>query len=119
MRKVVYAVQIQCRECRKLLTNGQHPLYFLAEAIPGFIYIKFYQWAINGGKYADGFYHSMSDDKNAHIPSPLIMFTYIALRHLVLEWQKNTGVHPKASKSKLKADRPDCSVGTGLSAVIT
>jgi hypothetical protein len=35
------------------------------------------------------------------------MFTCTALRHAPLEWQKNKGVHPKASKSKLKADRPD------------
>jgi hypothetical protein len=35
------------------------------------------------------------------------MFTCTALRHALLEWQKNNGVHPKASKSKLKADRPD------------
>jgi len=35
------------------------------------------------------------------------MFTCTALRHALLEWQKNKGVHPKASKSKLKADRPD------------
>jgi len=37
------------------------------------------------------------------------MFTCTALRHALLKWQKNKGVHPKASKSKLKADRPDCS----------
>jgi hypothetical protein len=35
------------------------------------------------------------------------MFTCIALRHALREWQKNKGVHLKASKSKLKADRPD------------
>jgi len=35
------------------------------------------------------------------------MFTCTALRHALLEWQKNKGVHPKASKSKLKADGPD------------
>jgi len=35
------------------------------------------------------------------------MFTCTALRYALLEWQKNTGVHPKASKSKLKVDRPD------------
>jgi len=35
------------------------------------------------------------------------MFTCTALRHALLEWQKNKGVHPKASKSKLDADRPD------------
>jgi len=49
----------------------------------------------------------MIDDKDGHIPSPLIMFTCTALRHALLEWQKNKGVHPKVSKSKLKADRPD------------
>jgi hypothetical protein len=37
------------------------------------------------------------------------MFTCTALRHALLEWQKNKGVHPKASKSKLKVDRPDLS----------
>jgi len=51
----------------------------------------------------------MIDDKDGHIPSSLIMFTRTALRHAVLESQKNQGVHPKASKSKLKADRPDLS----------
>jgi hypothetical protein len=51
----------------------------------------------------------MIDDKYGHILSPLIMFTCTALRQAPLEWQKNKGVHPKASKSKLKADRPDCS----------
>jgi hypothetical protein len=49
----------------------------------------------------------MINDKDGHIPSPLIMFTCTALRHALLEWQKNRGVHPKASKSKLKAERPD------------
>jgi len=49
----------------------------------------------------------MIDDKDGHIPSPLIMFTCTALRHALREWQKNKGVHPKASKSKLNADRPD------------
>jgi hypothetical protein len=49
----------------------------------------------------------MIDDKDSFIPSPLIMFTCTASRHALLEWQKNKGVHPKASKSKLKADRPD------------
>jgi len=49
----------------------------------------------------------MIDDKDGHIPLPLIMFTCTALRHALLEWQKNKGVHPKASKSQLKADRPD------------
>jgi len=49
----------------------------------------------------------MIDDKDGHIPSPLIMFTCTVLCHALLEWQKNKGVHPKASKSKQKADRPD------------
>jgi len=105
--KVVYAVQIPRSVSRKLLTNGQRPLYLLAETIPGFIYLKFHHRANNRGKYADGFYNSLIDDKDGHIPSPLIMFTCTALRHALLEWQKNKGVHPKASKSKLKAGRPD------------
>jgi hypothetical protein len=37
------------------------------------------------------------------------MFTCTALRHTFQEWRKNKGIHPKASKSKLKADKPDCS----------
>jgi len=49
----------------------------------------------------------MVDDKDGHIPSLLIMFTSTALRHAPFEWQMNKGVHPKASKSKLKVDRPD------------
>jgi len=104
---VVYAAQIQSKESRKLLTNGHRPLYFLAETIPRFIYIKFYHRANNRGKYAGGFYNSMITNMDGHIPSPLIMFTCTALRHALLEWQKNKGVHPKASKSRLKADRPD------------
>jgi hypothetical protein len=51
----------------------------------------------------------MINDKDSYIPSPLIMFTFAALRHALLEWQKNKGVHPNDSKSKLTADRPDCS----------
>jgi hypothetical protein len=51
----------------------------------------------------------MINDKDGHIPSPLIMFTGTVLRHALLEWQKNKGVPLKDSKSKLKADRPDCS----------
>jgi hypothetical protein len=105
--KVVYAVQIHPRECRKLLTNGQSPLYFLAGAILGFIYIKFYLQANTRSKFADGFHNSVIDDQNGHIPSPLISFTYAALHHTLLEWQKNNGVHPKASQSKLKSGRPD------------
>jgi hypothetical protein len=49
----------------------------------------------------------MINNKDGHIPSPLIMFTCTVLHHALLQWQKNKGVHPKAYKSKLKADRPD------------
>jgi hypothetical protein len=49
----------------------------------------------------------MIDINDSHIQSPLIMFTSTALSHILLEWQKNNGVHPKASKSKLKTDSPD------------
>jgi hypothetical protein len=49
----------------------------------------------------------MINNKYGHIPSPQILFTCTAFRHTLLEWQQNKGVHPKASKSKLKADRPD------------
>jgi hypothetical protein len=105
--KVVYAVQIQHREWRKLITNSKRPLYFLAETIPGFIYIKFYHRANNCGNYGDGFYNSMIDDKDGHIRSPLILSTCTVLRHAPLEWEWNKGVHPKAFKSKQKADRPD------------
>jgi len=107
MWQVVYAVQIQCRECRKLLTNSQRSLHFLAEAIPGFIYIKFYHQPNKRGTYADGFYNSIIDDNDSHIPSPLIMFTRNVLRHTLLKWHQIKGVHLKACKTKLKADRPD------------
>jgi len=105
--KAVYTVQIQCRECWKLPKNCQHPLYILAEAIPRFIYSKFYHRANNCAKYADGFYNSKIDDKEGHIPAPLIMFTCTALRNALLEWQYNESVLSKASKSNLNADRPD------------
>jgi hypothetical protein len=49
----------------------------------------------------------MINDKDGRIPLPLIMFTCTALHHALLEWQKNKCLHPKASKLKLKADRPD------------
>jgi hypothetical protein len=49
----------------------------------------------------------MIDDMDGHIPSPLIMSTCTAFCHALLEWQKNKGVHPKASKSKRLADTPD------------
>jgi hypothetical protein len=107
MWKVVYAVKIQHRGCRKLLTNHQCHQDFLAQAIPGFINIKVYHRANNRSKYTEGLYNFMIDDKDGHIPLPLIMFTCTALCHALVEWPKNKGVHPKASKSKLKADRPD------------
>ena len=94
-------------QSRKLLTNEQHPLYFLAEAIPRFIYVKFYHRANNCGKSADGFYNSMINDKDIYIPSPLIMFTCTILHYALLVWQKNKVVHLEVSKSKLRADRPD------------
>jgi hypothetical protein len=49
----------------------------------------------------------MIDDKDSNIPSPLIIVTCTALHHALLQWQKNKGVHPKASKSKVEVDRPD------------
>jgi len=49
----------------------------------------------------------MINDKDRHIPLPLIMFTCTALLHALLQWQKNKCVHLKASNSELKADRPD------------
>jgi len=79
----------------------------MVEEIRRLIYTKLYHRANNRGKYDDGFYNSMIDDKDGHIPSPLIMFTCTALRHALLEWQQNKGVHPKASQSKLEVDRPD------------
>jgi len=47
----------------------------------------------------------MINDKDGHLPSALIMFTCTTLLYALLEWQKNKGVHPKASKSKLTGDR--------------
>jgi hypothetical protein len=35
------------------------------------------------------------------------MFTCTALHHALLEWEKNNGVNPKASKSQLNANCPD------------
>jgi hypothetical protein len=49
----------------------------------------------------------MIDNKDGELPTPLIMSNCTALRHALLEWQMNTSNHPKASTSKLKADRPD------------
>jgi hypothetical protein len=61
----------------------------------------------NHPKYANSLYYSMINDKDSHIPSPMIILTCTMLHHALLEWQKDKGVHPKASKSKLKADRAD------------
>jgi hypothetical protein len=47
----------------------------------------------------------MFGDKEGYIPSPLILLTCSTLRCGLLEWQKNKGVHLKASKSKLKVDK--------------
>jgi hypothetical protein len=69
-----------------------------------FIYIQFDHRANIRGTYADGLQNSMIDAKDGHIPSPLIMSTCTVLRHALLQWQKNKGVHPKASKSKLEVD---------------
>jgi len=79
----------------------------MREEIPRLIYIKFYLQMNNPVKYADQFYNPMIDDKDGHIPSLLIMFTGTAWGHALLEWQKNKGIHPEASRSELKADRPD------------
>jgi len=49
----------------------------------------------------------MMDNIDGHIPSPLIIFTGTVLHHAPLEWQKNNGVHPTASKSRLTVDRTD------------
>jgi hypothetical protein len=65
--------------------NGERPLYYLAEAILLFIYLKFYHWVNDRGKYADRFYTSMIDDKDGHIPLPLIMFTCTELHDALRE----------------------------------
>jgi len=67
--------------------HDQRPLYFLAEAIPGFIYIEVYHRPNNHGKYADGCHNSMLGYKDGHVPLPLIMFTCTALNQSLLEWQ--------------------------------
>jgi len=103
----MWEVQIQRSKCRKLLTNSQHPHYFLAEVIPRFFYIKFYHQANICGKYANGFSNFMIDDKDGQIPSPLSMFTFTTLHNALLEWKKNEVVHLKASRSNVEAERPD------------
>jgi len=59
-----------------LLPGGSNPAVF---------YIKFYHRANNRGKYADRLYYSMINDKDGHIPSPLIIFRCTALQHALLE----------------------------------
>jgi len=86
--KVVYAVQMQCRECRKRLTNSEDLLYFLAQVLPGCIYIQFYHWQNIPGQYADALYNSKIDDREEHIPAPLIIFSCTLLRQHLLEGQK-------------------------------
>jgi hypothetical protein len=77
------------------------------EAIYPLIHIQFYHRANNLSKCADGFHDYIIDNKDGHIPAPLIMSTFTGLHHALLECQKNIGVHLTASKSKLKADRPN------------
>ena len=77
------------------------------ETIAAFIYLKFYHQANTHSKYADGLFNSMIDNKDGHITPPLILFTCTGLRHALHKWQKNKGVHLKASKSKLKVERPE------------
>ena len=103
----MYAAQIQPRESENLLTNCQCPVHILAEEVVRFVYIKFYHRANNCCQFADEFHNSIINDKDRHIPSPLITFTCTALRHTRLEWQKIKGVHPKDSRSTLNADSPD------------
>jgi len=104
---VMYAVQVQCRESRKLKTHSQDPLYFLAEEIPSCIYIEWYHRAYNRGMYADGYYECWMVHKDSCIPSQRIMFTSTALHHATLQWQKNSGFYSKASQWKLKVDKSD------------
>jgi hypothetical protein len=59
----------------------------MVEAFLGFFHNKFHHWANICGKYADRFYNSMNDNKDGHIPSPLIMFACTTLHHALLEWQ--------------------------------
>jgi hypothetical protein len=51
----------------------------------------------------------MIAEKDCRTPSPLIMFACTVVCDALMKWQKNNGVPPKASKSKLKADGHDCS----------
>jgi hypothetical protein len=87
--------------------NSQSLLHFLPEVIPKLIYVKIYHPGKNCSKYAVGCKNSMIDNEDGHIPSALIMFTCTTLCHTLLQCQRNTCLHPKGSKSKLKEDRGD------------
>jgi hypothetical protein len=97
------------RESPQWLTNGLHTQIILAEAILQCLYFKFDYRVNNRGKYADGLYNSNIDNKDNHMPSPLIMFASTTLGYALLEWQKKKGVHLKTSTANLEVDRPDCS----------
>jgi hypothetical protein len=73
----------------------------------GYIYITFSHWVNIQSQYADGFNNSMINDKDGHMPWPLILFTCTASCRALLEWQKNKVVSPKGFKLKLTEDRPD------------
>jgi hypothetical protein len=49
----------------------------------------------------------MIDDKDGHIPSPLIMCVCTTLHRAILEWPKNQNVPLKDSKSKITVGRLD------------
>jgi len=70
----------------------------MVESITWFGIIKVHHRTITSGKYAAGCDDSLIDDKNSHIHRSLIMFIFNTVRHALLEWQKNKGVHPNCSK---------------------
>jgi hypothetical protein len=106
---VVCTAQNERRENCKPLTNLECRTNFQVEAIPSLIFIKFFHQVNNHGKYNDGYYNSMTHNKDGYICSPPMMFACTASRHALQEWHKYKYVHLKASKSKLKAQRPDSS----------
>jgi len=82
---VVYVVQIQPKDCQQWVTNGQHPLDCVAEAIRGIISTKYYHLVNDHGRYTEGFYSSMTLVMDDHIPLRLITFTWTAMHHALLE----------------------------------
>jgi len=62
-------MQIESKAANEWLLSTSFP----AIANTWFIYIKFYHWVNNRGKYADGVNNSMMKDKDGHTPSPLII----------------------------------------------